>query len=99
VDRYVADDVAQIRQQVSALLQQGLPAQPRSQRPNCSCNGWRVWTPGRKSSLRWFAICIKESAHECVFPERLELVQRLECWHQSGRRFAGLAEGGGWRSR
>lgn len=32
VDRYVADDVAQIRQQVSELVQQGLPAQPRSQR-------------------------------------------------------------------
>ncbi|WP_439820236.1 biotin-independent malonate decarboxylase subunit beta [Pseudomonas sp. HLG18] len=32
VDRYVADDVAQIRQQVSELLQQGLPSQPRSQR-------------------------------------------------------------------
>ena len=32
VDRYVADDVAQIRQQVGELLQQGLPAQPRSQR-------------------------------------------------------------------
>ncbi|WP_130927552.1 biotin-independent malonate decarboxylase subunit beta [Pseudomonas sp. Sample_14] len=32
VDRYVADDVAQIRQQVGQLLQQGLPAQPRSQR-------------------------------------------------------------------
>ena len=31
VDRYVADDVAQIQQQVSELLQQGLPAQPRSQ--------------------------------------------------------------------
>ena len=31
VDRYVADDVAQIRQQVAELLQQGLPAQPRSQ--------------------------------------------------------------------
>lgn len=30
-DRYVADDVARIRQQVSELLQQGLPAQPRSQ--------------------------------------------------------------------
>ena len=32
VDRYVGDDVAQIRQQVGELLQQGLPAQPRSQR-------------------------------------------------------------------
>ncbi|WP_277759686.1 biotin-independent malonate decarboxylase subunit beta [Pseudomonas sp. A34-9] len=32
VDRYVADDVAKIRQQVGELLQQGLPAQPRSQR-------------------------------------------------------------------
>src|SRR5471032_839300 len=32
VDRYVADDVAQIRQQVGELLQQGLPAKPRSQR-------------------------------------------------------------------
>lgn len=32
VDRYVADDVTQIRQQVSELLQQGLPSQPRSQR-------------------------------------------------------------------
>ncbi|MFP0194256.1 MULTISPECIES: biotin-independent malonate decarboxylase subunit beta [Pseudomonas] len=32
VDRYVADDVAQIRRQVGELLQQGLPAQPRSQR-------------------------------------------------------------------
>ena len=32
VDRYVADDVAQIRQQVGELLQQGLPTQPRSQR-------------------------------------------------------------------
>lgn len=32
VDRYVGDDVAQIRQQVGQLLQQGLPAQPRSQR-------------------------------------------------------------------
>ncbi|WP_085646962.1 MULTISPECIES: biotin-independent malonate decarboxylase subunit beta [unclassified Pseudomonas] len=32
VDRYVADDVAQIRGQVGELLQQGLPAQPRSQR-------------------------------------------------------------------
>ncbi|WP_130928253.1 biotin-independent malonate decarboxylase subunit beta [Pseudomonas sp. Sample_20] len=32
VDRYVVDDVAQIRQQVGQLLQQGLPAQPRSQR-------------------------------------------------------------------
>lgn len=31
VDRYVADDVAQIRQQVGELLQQGLPTQPRSQ--------------------------------------------------------------------
>ncbi|MNO08818.1 hypothetical protein D3C81_2316720 [compost metagenome] len=31
MDRYVADDVAQIRQQVGELLQQGLPAQPRSQ--------------------------------------------------------------------
>src|SRR5476651_1255577 len=30
-DRYVADDVAQIQQQVSELLQQGLPAQQRSQ--------------------------------------------------------------------
>src|SRR5471032_2296113 len=30
-DRYVADDVAQIQQQVSELLQQGLPAHPRSQ--------------------------------------------------------------------
>ncbi|MGE8189979.1 biotin-independent malonate decarboxylase subunit beta [Pseudomonas sp. NPDC086278] len=30
-DRYVADDVARIQQQVSELLQQGLPAQPRSQ--------------------------------------------------------------------
>jgi malonate decarboxylase beta subunit len=30
VDRYVADDVAQIQQQVSELLQQGLPAQQRS---------------------------------------------------------------------
>jgi malonate decarboxylase beta subunit len=29
-DRYVADDVAQIRQQISELLQQGLPAAPRS---------------------------------------------------------------------
>ena len=32
VDRYVGDDVAQIRQQVGELLQQGLPAQSRSQR-------------------------------------------------------------------
>ena len=32
VDRYVADDVTKIRQQVGELLQQGLPAQPRSQR-------------------------------------------------------------------
>ncbi|PCM49830.1 biotin-independent malonate decarboxylase subunit beta [Pseudomonas fluorescens] len=32
VDRYVADDVAQIRQQVGELLQQGLPTQSRSQR-------------------------------------------------------------------
>lgn len=32
VDSYVADDVAQIRQQVGELLQQGLPKQPRSQR-------------------------------------------------------------------
>ena len=32
VDRYVADDVAKIRQQVGELLQQGLPKQPRSQR-------------------------------------------------------------------
>jgi malonate decarboxylase beta subunit len=32
VDRYVADDVAKIRQQVGELLQQGLPTQPRSQR-------------------------------------------------------------------
>ncbi|MGE1174480.1 biotin-independent malonate decarboxylase subunit beta [Pseudomonas sp. BW7P1] len=32
VDRFVADDVAQIRQQVGELLQQGLPKQPRSQR-------------------------------------------------------------------
>lgn len=32
VDRYVADDVAQIRHQVDELLQQGLPTQPRSQR-------------------------------------------------------------------
>lgn len=32
VDRYVADDVAKIRQQVGELLQQGLPARPRSQR-------------------------------------------------------------------
>ena len=32
VDRYVADDVTQIRQQVGQLLQQGLPKQPRSQR-------------------------------------------------------------------
>ncbi|WP_262136502.1 biotin-independent malonate decarboxylase subunit beta [Pseudomonas sp. Marseille-Q5117] len=31
VDRYVGDDVAQIRQQVGELLKQGLPAQPRSQ--------------------------------------------------------------------
>jgi len=31
-DRYVGDDVAKIRQQVGELLQQGLPAQPRSQR-------------------------------------------------------------------
>ena len=30
VDRYAEDDVAQIRQQVSALLKQGLPAQQRS---------------------------------------------------------------------
>ncbi|MNO08819.1 hypothetical protein D3C81_2316730 [compost metagenome] len=30
MDRYVADDVAQIRQQVGELLQQGLPAQSRS---------------------------------------------------------------------
>ncbi|MHA6232573.1 biotin-independent malonate decarboxylase subunit beta [Pseudomonas fluorescens group sp. PF-69] len=30
VDRYAEDDVAQIRQQVSALLKQGLPAQHRS---------------------------------------------------------------------
>jgi malonate decarboxylase beta subunit len=30
VDRYVDDDVAKIRQQVAELLQQGLPAQPRS---------------------------------------------------------------------
>lgn len=30
VDAYVADDVAQIRDQLEALLQQGLPAQPRS---------------------------------------------------------------------
>jgi malonate decarboxylase beta subunit len=30
VDRYVDDDVAQIRQQVGELLQQGLPAQSRS---------------------------------------------------------------------
>ena len=30
VDRYAADDVAQIQQQVSELLQQGLPAQQRS---------------------------------------------------------------------
>ena len=29
-DRYVADDVAQIQQTVSALLQQGVPAQQRS---------------------------------------------------------------------
>jgi malonate decarboxylase beta subunit len=29
-DRYVADDVAQIRQQVGELLQRGLPEQPRS---------------------------------------------------------------------
>jgi malonate decarboxylase beta subunit len=29
-DRYVADDVAQIRQQISELLQQGLPASQRS---------------------------------------------------------------------
>jgi len=29
-DRYVADDVAQIQQTVSALLQQGLPEQQRS---------------------------------------------------------------------
>jgi malonate decarboxylase beta subunit len=32
VERYVADDVAKIRQQVGELLQQGLPKQPRSQR-------------------------------------------------------------------
>lgn len=32
VDRYVADDVAKIRQQVGELLQQGLPKQPRSHR-------------------------------------------------------------------
>jgi len=32
VDRYVGDDVVQIRQQVGELLQLGLPAQPRSQR-------------------------------------------------------------------
>jgi len=32
VDRYDADDVAKIRQQVGELLQQGLPKQPRSQR-------------------------------------------------------------------
>ncbi len=32
VDRYVADDVAKIRQQVGELFQQGLPKQPRSQR-------------------------------------------------------------------
>ncbi|MFJ4194632.1 biotin-independent malonate decarboxylase subunit beta [Pseudomonas sp. NPDC089534] len=31
-DRYVADDVAQIRGQVADLLHQGLPAQPRSRR-------------------------------------------------------------------
>src|SRR5471032_644416 len=31
VDRYVADDVVQIQQQVSELLKQGLPAQQRSQ--------------------------------------------------------------------
>ncbi|WP_223546920.1 biotin-independent malonate decarboxylase subunit beta [Pseudomonas sp. A-B-19] len=31
VDRYVDDDVAQIRQQVGELLKQGLPVQPRSQ--------------------------------------------------------------------
>ncbi|MDN5401091.1 MAG: biotin-independent malonate decarboxylase subunit beta, partial [Pseudomonas sp.] len=31
-DRYVADDVAQIQQTVSTLLQQGVPAQPRSRR-------------------------------------------------------------------
>jgi malonate decarboxylase beta subunit len=31
VDRFVADDVAQIQQQVSELLKQGLPEQPRSQ--------------------------------------------------------------------
>ncbi|WP_460065562.1 biotin-independent malonate decarboxylase subunit beta [Pseudomonas sp. H1_G08] len=36
VDRYVGDDVAQIRQQVGELLQQGLPAQPRSQRAEWS---------------------------------------------------------------
>jgi len=30
VDRYVADDVAQIQRQVSELLRQGLPAKPRS---------------------------------------------------------------------
>jgi len=32
VDRYVADDVAKIRQQVGELLQQGLPKRSRSQR-------------------------------------------------------------------
>ena len=31
-DRYVTDDVAQIQQTVSALLQQGVPTQPRSRR-------------------------------------------------------------------
>ena len=35
VDAYVADDVAQIRDQVEALLQQGLPEQQRSRR-----SGW-----------------------------------------------------------
>lgn len=32
-DRYVADDVAEIQQTVSALLQQGLPTQQRSRQP------------------------------------------------------------------
>jgi hypothetical protein len=92
VDRYVADDVAQLQQTVSALLQQGLPAQQRSRQAAHYLRAWPNWTPCRKSTRRRFAICIKENAHEWF-----AVVQRIECRRHAGDRVAGLAESRRWR--
>ena len=65
-DRYVADDVAQIQQTVTTLLQQACPLGSAVARPIFTSRVWPNWTPPRKSTRRRFAICIRENAHERV---------------------------------